>query len=247
LEHQGFVFERISGVDGARLSTADIADVYDAKRNRRIAKTPMTPEEIGCYLSHIQAWRRIGELGLSGAFILEDDFVAAANLADVLKSIPALAENWDLIKLHCGSVVHGWKLQPLVPGHDLFEFTKVPIRTLGYAITDRAAARLVERSVPFARPIDIDHKHWWELGVRIMGVYPPVLEVDHRYLSTSTIGEARRRRREQATFLERVARGVRHIRDETRYQIGIRKHRPIRVPPEAEAETDVVEPTSHDP
>lgn len=244
LEQHGIGFERISGVDGPRLSPAEIARVYDAKRNRRIAKAPMAPEEIGCYLSHIRAWQRIGELGLTGAFVLEDDFVAATKLPDVLRSIPALPENWDIIKLHCGSAVHGWKLQPLVPGHDLFELAKVPIRTLGYAVTGRAAALLVEKSVPFARPIDIDHKHWWEAGLKIKGVYPPVLEVDPRYLSTSTIGQARRRWREQATFVERVARGLRHVRDETRYQIGLRRHRLMRVSPQADAGMDVAEPTS---
>jgi glycosyl transferase family 25 len=230
LKQLDVVFERLPAIDGARLSPSEVSAVYDARRNRRMCKVPMTLEEIGCYLSHVAAWRRIVELSLPGGFVLEDDFIATAAFRSVVATIPSLPSGWDIIKLHSGQAARGRKIETLAAGHNLYEFLRVPIRTLGYAITRQAAARLIETSVPFARPIDIDHKHYWQLGLTIRGVFPSVLEVDPRYIATSTIGQARLRWRRQATLPERIARALRHLRDEARYQIGVCRRRPARTP-----------------
>jgi glycosyl transferase family 25 len=58
------------------------------------------PAEIGCYLSHMKAWRRIAEDEAPGGFIFEDDFAATEALVPVLL---ALSEDrtgdWDMAKL----------------------------------------------------------------------------------------------------------------------------------------------------
>src|SRR5438477_7156485 len=77
---QGIAWRRIDAVDGRALSSAEIARVYDARRNAQSAKHPLVAPEIGCYLSHIAAWRAVAESNAPGGFIFEDDFAADASL-----------------------------------------------------------------------------------------------------------------------------------------------------------------------
>src|SRR5256885_4141319 len=81
---QGIAWRRMDAVDGRALSNAEIARVYDARRNARSGKHPLVAPEIGCYLSHIAAWRAVAEGSAPGGFIFEDDFAADASLARVL-------------------------------------------------------------------------------------------------------------------------------------------------------------------
>ena len=61
LDAQGIAWQRIDGVNGWTLPSEEVARVYDARRNARSAKHPLVPPEIGCYLSHIAAWRSVAE------------------------------------------------------------------------------------------------------------------------------------------------------------------------------------------
>jgi glycosyl transferase, family 25 len=226
LAAQGLCFDRLPAIAGSALSASDIAAAYDAERNRRVWKTPMTVEEIGCYLSHIAAWTKIAASGVEAGIILEDDFLAAPQLADILRRLPAAATSeWDIIKLHCGPAIEGNLVEPLTPQHGLFALQRVPIRTLGYVISREAAARLAAVSRPFSRPIDIDHKHFWEHDLRIFAVFPSLLDIDPTFLADSTIGDSRKKLRESASTREAIGRGMRHFRDEFRYQIALRRRR----------------------
>lgn len=59
LARHGIEFERIEAVDGRSLPDPEIDSVYDKAANRRQARYDLIRPEIGCYLSHIEAWRRI--------------------------------------------------------------------------------------------------------------------------------------------------------------------------------------------
>ena len=59
LAAHGIEFERIDAVDGWSLSDPEIDSVYDKAANRRRARYDLIRPEIGCYLSHIEAWLRI--------------------------------------------------------------------------------------------------------------------------------------------------------------------------------------------
>jgi glycosyl transferase family 25 len=75
LTRLGIAFERLPAVDGTKLSKEQVSRVYDGDRNRQVSKAPMCPEEIGCYLSHIEAWKHIAARGAAGGFVFEDDFL----------------------------------------------------------------------------------------------------------------------------------------------------------------------------
>lgn len=185
-------FIRFEAVNGRALTDDELARVYDPKANARRARHPLIGPEIGCYLSHIALWQKIAADDAPGGFILEDDFEAADDLSDVLDAIASDGGDWDIVKLF--SARTGQKMlhcRPLVSGRRIGVPYKVPNTTLGYAIRREAAARLAARALPVSRPVDEDHKHFWELGLRVQLVVPPPLAFVTTSLDANTITEAR--------------------------------------------------------
>jgi glycosyl transferase, family 25 len=222
LKRLGVPFARLAAVNGSELTMQQIACVYDKDRNWQVSKAPMCAEEMGCYLSHIEAWRRIAEHA-PGGFVFEDDFRALPTLPEVMQAISRLTIEWDIVKLYSECPL-GKRLQRLTAEHDLFDWSHVPPRTLGYAINAKAAARLAAASLPFARPIDRDHRHWWDLNLRILSVAPSVLHLEPQHLATSTLEQGRRRVSAQSTIPQRCLGVARHLRDQIRYAVKRRQN-----------------------
>src|SRR4051794_16850265 len=192
LTAQGIAWRRIDGVDGWALTEGEMARVYDQQRNARRAKHALVPPEIGCYLSHIAAWRAVAGSDAAGGFIFEDDFAADASLGPVLELLSADAGSggWDMVKLFA------FKPEPtllkprrLGDNHRIGIAYRVPTCLIAYGITRQAAARLAERAIPFFRPVDEDQKFFWETGLRVALVTPPPVIVGNQQAVTGTIGD----------------------------------------------------------
>jgi glycosyl transferase family 25 len=198
LEHLGIPFTRFEAVDGRALLQDALEQAYDPDANLRRARHPLVGPEIGCYLSHVALWNQIAAGEAAGGIILEDDFTAADDFAVVLSAIANDAGNWELAKLFSARV--GQKVldcRPLVAGREIGVPYKVPNTTLGYAIRRDAAARLAACALPISRPIDEDHKHFWELGLRVAMVTPSPLAWGEQCAETGTITAARHRTKKQ--------------------------------------------------
>lgn len=192
LDRLNIPFRRFEAVNGRALSSDDLARVYDPAASRRRARRPLIGPEIGCYLSHVALWEEIAAGDAPGGIILEDDFAAADDLAAVLEAIARDQGDWEIAKLFSARV--GQKLldrRPLVQGREIAVPYKVPNTTLGYAIRRSAAARLAACALPVSRQIDEDHKHFWELGLRIAMVAPPPLAFGEQSTEAGSITAVR--------------------------------------------------------
>lgn len=229
LRAQSIAYQRIEAVYGKRLSTAEIAAAYDADRNARDGRHPLVPAEIGCYLSHIDAWRRIAEGPAGGGFVFEDDFAATADLARVLAALSDdRTGDWDMVKLFTldASVDLG-AARDLVAGVRIGIPYRVPTCLTGYGLTRDAARRLVARALPFFRPVDEDQKFIWETGLRVALVLPPPVVLGDQQTVTGTVGKARRdaRRRGFGQALHSFLYGWRYRRALARHRRGEGWHR----------------------
>lgn len=194
LAQLGIDFTRFEGVDGRALSQEKIAQVYDPVANLRRSRHPMVKPEIGCYLSHIALWEKIAAGDAPGGFILEDDFAATDDLAEALAAIASDDADWDIAKLFSARVKQKiFAPRPLIAGHKIGAPYKVPNTMLGYAIRRSAAAYLAASALPMSRPVDEDHKHFWESKIRVVMVTPPVLAFGEQSAETGTITAARHR------------------------------------------------------
>ncbi|MEM9319686.1 MAG: glycosyltransferase family 25 protein [Pseudomonadota bacterium] len=213
LARAGTSWQRIPAVNGRLLSAEEVAAVYDGKANRRYARHPLTGPEIGCYLSHLRAWAAIRASGQPGGVVLEDDIRISGDLPATLRALAADDGTWDIAKLfsfrHDVTLLHE---RSLAPGLRLGTPYRVPSTTLAYAIRAEAAHRLLRLSQPFFRPIDEDHKFFWEKRLAIVQVDPLPVAMGKQDTSEGTVGEARRSatRGDPRTALMRAWTGMRY-------------------------------------
>ncbi|MSO70548.1 MAG: glycosyltransferase family 25 protein [Alphaproteobacteria bacterium] len=193
LGEQGIPFDRLDAVHGWALPDDEIARVYDAGANQRRAKAALVRAEIGCYLSHIVAWRRIATGDSAGGFIFEDDFLASDDLAGVLGALSADPSGWDMVKLFSfDQAPRTLARHALGPKHEVVVPYRVPTCLIGYGITRGAAQHLTARAIPFFRPVDEDQKFFWETGLKVALVLPSPVKVGDQQAATATIGTDRR-------------------------------------------------------
>ena len=80
-------YQVIDGVDGRRLSAAELAQIYDAAAAQRRFGRDLTPGEIGCAASHFVAYRRMVAERIGVALILEDDALLGNQFLAVLERL----------------------------------------------------------------------------------------------------------------------------------------------------------------
>lgn len=157
--------------------------IYDPDRARRLDRygRAMTGGQVACVLSHMDVWRRIGAGSHRRALILEDDAVPCPEgLARVEEALAELPESWDLLylgydrnervtvrrrvdrlaymalgalRLHYLSAREASNLLPRPFGRRLRRAGLHDL-THAYAITPRAARRLLAFQEPIALTVD---------------------------------------------------------------------------------------------
>jgi glycosyl transferase family 25 len=222
LDAAGLPWRRIEAVWGGDLSEAEVARVYDARRNARDGKHALVRPEIGCYLSHVAAWHAIAEGDAPGGFIFEDDFAADASLAEKLALLSEPQEMWDMVKLFSFDPAPRLVAEAPLGSFRIGIPYRVPTCLIGYGLTKGAAAHLAARAIPFFRPVDEDQKFVWETGLRVALVMPPPITVGDQEAETGTIGSVRR-----ATRSGRMAlgQGVHNLSYRARYAWRLWRHR----------------------
>jgi glycosyl transferase, family 25 len=208
----GIPFERFEAVNGRALSDAKASAVYDADANQRMFRLPLVRGELGCYLSHIELWRRIAAGNADGAIILEDDFTASPHFPQVLAALIADQDPWDMVKLFArrrNKVM--LNRRNLCDGFEIARPYQIPNTTLGYVIRRDAAGRLLARSAPFARPIDEDHKRFWEHGLDVRLVMPPPLSLNADLQHSDTI-QATRKSLRGGSLAVKLKQGLRNFK-----------------------------------
>lgn len=212
----GIPFQRFEAVDGRALSTTERQRIYDPIENARKFRHPLIPGELGCYLSHINLWRKIAADPAPGAVILEDDFSTDKHLRRVLGALFQDNASWDMVKLYSRRANSRMiKTRSLGPGITLGQPYQIPNTTLGYVIRREAAAQLLAHPFPLARPIDEDHKRFWEHGLSIWLALPPPLSQGAEAQSGDSIAAARKTGK-RPSFGQMLAQGGKNLR----YRLG---------------------------
>ncbi len=224
----GIQFERINAVDGKMLSEREIENVYDAKANRHCARSPLVASEIGCYLSHLEAWKKIAQGNSKGGFIFEDDFQASDDMGTLMELLSEETGSWDMVKLFSlNANPRCITRRPLGPDHIIAMPYRVPSCLIAYGLRKSAARKLLDRSIPFFRPVDEDQKFFWEKGLRVALVLPPPVTIGNQQTVTGTVGEERRAAK-PTRLPARMLRGIRSLLYQIRYTALLHWHRTIR-------------------
>ena len=186
LRGYGLAFERHEASDGRILPKDELARL--APWEPAAFFKPLSPGEIGCFLSHVSAAERIVREGWPRALVLEDDFLLADDFAGRLEDLLAMpGPSADLIKIE--GQLHGGELVAVTPGgQKLYRHRRPPSRTAAQLWSLEGARKFLKSAHPFHRPVDVHLKHWWEHGLEILYVRPPLVLDGDATGMTSTIG-----------------------------------------------------------
>ena len=175
----GFDVIRIAAIDGTAKLPIWMRDQF--MRDAKIA-SPMTPGEVGCYASHLFAYRNILDDGQEAAVILEDDSLLADDFPQAAAAaIRAARGGWDII--HLTSTRECVPVASLGNGRSLVRYSRLPMRAAAYVISRQGAKKLL-RSCERRRPIDMEFRYAWVAGLDILGVAPPPVTPLDTFTST---------------------------------------------------------------
>ncbi|MBR9766419.1 MAG: glycosyltransferase family 25 protein [Rhodobacteraceae bacterium] len=132
----------------------------------------LRPAEVATFLSHRACWQAILDGGHPAALILEDDvdlgprFPAALALA--LAHLPETA----MVRFPVRPSERGPRLAGHCPGPRLLRPDPVGLGMRAQVVTRTAAARLLEATRRFDRPVDTFLQLRWLHGVEMLSVWP---------------------------------------------------------------------------
>lgn len=170
LQKHGLDYQRIPAVDAGTLG--DEVDEYDDRAYRILIGKQRNNNEIGCYLSHLKAWRRFLESDASHALILEDDACLPEGFKTLLHEAVKIGNDWDLLRLSSSRTGRYLPFKELAGGHRLMINTRVLKNTAGYVINRKAAESCIDHLVPMRRPIDVALDRDWSIGIRTACMVP---------------------------------------------------------------------------
>lgn len=191
--------EVLPAVDGRLLSPKAVSEAYG-----RSVVTPrypfaLGPSEIGAFLSHRAAWRRVVDDGLDFAVIFEDDAAIDPPVFAGVFAFLRAQRTWDYVLMPAVGLEPSGERLAQGGGYALLKPDAPPLRAIGQFVSRSAAERLLETTAPFDRPVDTFLQMSWITGVPLLAATPtPVRDV-----SRETGGTTVQRRRKG--LIERAA------------------------------------------
>ena len=197
----------------ARTLTADDRAFVDRAARERLGLHPIPDGSLANTLSQRAAMRDLVRNGPEMMAVFEDDARFNADLPVVLRELEQHPGMFDIVKLQRRNL-----RKPFVPtvtlptGHRLGRIRFSDFGSEGYVITREAARLLLARTPRMVREIDHVLSRFWESGLAVLYMDPPVVREDatnfsqiEETRSEERLSHRRRRRREPAVLLRRVA------------------------------------------
>jgi GR25 family glycosyltransferase involved in LPS biosynthesis len=204
----------VDAVDGRAIGDSERNAVY--RRHLHDPRYPfeLVPGELGAFLSHRKAWRRIVDDEISSALIIEDDTELLPQFATFASGIESLVKDGDYLrfpKARRESPVLGIGT---LAGHRIFVPRLVGLGASAQIVTHGAARRLLGVTETFDRPVDTFLQMTWLHGVRMLTMLPVVVEERSAGLGGTTIqlgGDSLLRRVEREMLRFNYRRAVRRL------------------------------------
>jgi len=139
-------------VDGRELKELP-KDVYDSELATHFCGRPLTQNEIGCAMSHTNAWEYIVANNLKHALIVEDDALFDSKLWTFLQCIDDLPDGWGVINFRSDSTDFE-VMEEVVHGVTLKRFTNTPNGAVAYLVSASAAKVMMKYAYPIKKASD---------------------------------------------------------------------------------------------
>lgn len=184
--------------------------IYNERDAIRNCGRSLFSPEIGAYVSHFKCWEWLANSEYDQAIILEDDILVDWRAITQLSKFSLSVHKIDLLRMFathpitCNIIMYRF----LSPHCHLVRTPGWYLGMQGYMLTKPGACRLVQKYTNITAPVDWILTRYWEHRLGNYSLFPfPVIE-QH---VPSTIGP--RASATQASFVDRVVRFCRQVRD----------------------------------
>lgn len=180
LTELGLRWERLPALHGTRLAPAHL-DLVD--RDAQVARgLRFSPGEIGCWLSHRMAQRRIAEGSDEMALILEDDVRIREDLPAALERIEqGAAGKFDVVRLHRFKLRRKYvPIRDIGGGSTIGLVRPTDSGAQAYVMSRDAARILIDRVPRMVHLADHTLYQHWTHGLVVCSIDPPVVLHDDR-------------------------------------------------------------------
>lgn len=184
LEALGLDFSWIDGVNLRGESEEALATFRDLKTQRRIAQiynrgALPSGGAMGCYLSHLNAYRAMLGRGEKAALVLEDDAILSEELPAYLDQLRMAAREFGVLMLEDRRPD-----MPSLPVGPIGADRQICLKKYGslvgssaYVINERSAAQILSHG-RIQMPIDTLLHRWWGTGFLVGQIVPPLADHD---------------------------------------------------------------------
>lgn len=150
----GIHFERIAAVDGTAMGEDALATFQKA---RPAKPGGWLPGEIGCFLSHFEAWRRIAAANEPWCVIFEDDLHVSPDLPRLLGSAAWIPADADIVRLEANRTMRLAQPRPIAaaPGRRIYRAVSGTTGSGAYILSRSAAQRLIEAPAEMQTSVDV--------------------------------------------------------------------------------------------
>ncbi|MEX5578002.1 glycosyltransferase family 25 protein [Pseudophaeobacter sp. A-200-2] len=149
---------------------------------------PLSPGEVGCFLSHRNCWQRILDEGWEYALIVEDDLSVDPDLWQVaLSLVETHADADSFIRLPAKRRESPAAIIDQAGDSKLFLPRVIGLQTVAQVVGRNAAANLLAASTTIDRPVDTFLQMHWIHGQQIQTILPNGVSELTEALGGSTI------------------------------------------------------------
>ena len=163
----------LDAVDGSALASPPVE--YQPLKVQLLQGYPLTPNEIGCYLSHKEAWKSCVAQN-TPTLVFEDDFVLSPEFENVINSLLNDEDAWNFVRLQGLYEVPYQELTPLGRAH-LVKNLGDAVGATAYLLKPQVAQVLIDESRDIYEPVDHFLEHRSKHGLEFLAVRPYPVDI----------------------------------------------------------------------
>mgnify|MGYP006282794629 CR=1 FL=1 len=176
----------LDAVDGAALKTPP--KEYKPFKVKYLQGYELTANEIGCYLSHREAWKHCVEKNIP-TLIFEDDFVLGSDFGKALEALSKNSQSWNFVRLQ-GLYEVPYQEVSLIDGIHLVKNIGDAVGATAYLLKPEIAKILIDESSDIYEPVDHFLEHQKKHGLEFLAIRPYPVDITR---AKSTIDDRRER------------------------------------------------------
>jgi glycosyl transferase family 25 len=200
LAEHGQDFIRVPAVDGRALAPDAVVPV-DIEAFKQLNSRDILPGEIGCYMSHLDAFDLIQQQAAPFALILEDDVEITADFMPTVQELAA-RDDWDVVKLANHRVKMFKPFFTLPSGRRVGRCLHGPYgSSAAYIVRTSAVPALARGLTPMTLPYDTALEAAWRYHLRFFVMEKDLAVVDR---ADSMIGDRSHYRAVRYSFWKRL-------------------------------------------